>query len=393
MLSIISTVGTTVFGGFGSPLNNAVKQFEQSQPKDTQKIIDGKSFPGQEIYQQALADLKAKSGSFLRKACAEINAIEGFHNKYGVALGNQYHFLASHTATGMLAARVLRDFCLERYQASYADVRLVQGLQVQDAHKFRLEGLPFLIQVIYEVLTNAQEKRLTTVLNPTGGFKAAIPYITLVGMIRRVEVGLIHETSEALITLAGLPIALDLEAIAQISPVLEQCDAEQETGIHRTTLAQGLGLSRNEMVESHPLWSLFGQYGSDHYILSGLGSIALAELRVRAKHQRVWLSKQATERFDELDRNLQDQLSRIFEQMRDSDWIKINLHATGKDHLKILKPSGAERPLFYWADDGSVVIADIGLKNDGSYDRISDELDTLKRVDYPPFSLWEKKQR
>lgn len=164
MLSIISTVGMTVFGGYGTPLNIAVRELEESKPKDIGKIVDGKSFPGEHIYQQALADLKAKTGSFLRKACAEINAIEGFHERHRVASGNSYHFLASQTATGILAARVLRDFCLDRYQASFADVRLVQGLQVKDERKFRLEGLPFLIQVVYEVLEDARKQHLTAVL-------------------------------------------------------------------------------------------------------------------------------------------------------------------------------------------------------------------------------------
>lgn len=388
MLSIISTVGTTVFGGSSTLLSDQLRELEASKPKDIEKIIGGKSFPGKEIYQQALADLKAKTGDYLRDACAEINAIEGFHEKYGVAAGNSYYFLASHTVKGLLAARVLRDFCSEHYQANTSSVRLIQGLQVEDERKFRLEGLPSLIQIIYELLNNAKDKRLKAILNPTGGFKAAIPYITLVGMIQQVEVGLIHETSKSLISLAGLPIALDLSEIRQISSVLEQTDAAQQEGIHRTKLTQELGLSRNELIESHPLWSLFEYYDNDYYILSGLGVIALAELRKNNQKVHIFLSPKAAKRFSELDKGLQVQLSGIFEQMRNRRWVENNLHASGKDKLKILKPSGAERPLFYWDDNGDVVIADIGLKNDGSYDRISSDLDNLKRIDYPPFQAW-----
>lgn len=388
MLSIISTVGTTVFGAYGTPLNTAVKQFEQSQPKDIRRIIDGRSFPGEEIYQQALADLKAKAGSFLRKACAEINAIEGFHTKHGVALGNHYHFLASQTATGILAARVLRDFCLERYQASHADVRLVQGLQVQDERKFRLEGLPFLIQVIYEVINDAQKKRLTVVLNPTGGFKAAIPYITLVGMIRHVEVGLIHETSEELITLAGLPITLDLDEISTISAVLEECEQEQQEGMRQAKLANDLGLAPNELIESHPLWSLFEQLNSERYILSGLGTIALEELRARMKQPRVFLSKQAAERYDQLDKVQQEKFNRYFSRLREPGWIEQKRHDEFKNPggATAIKPGKVDERLFiYELDDGAILVAELAFHlPNNSYDRVPQH-----RKDYDVYRLWE----
>lgn len=393
MLSIISTVGTTVFGKYESPLATKMRELENENLShvDIAKIKTGKFESAEPIFEQALADLKAKSGEFLRRATAEINAIEGVHDLNNVRSGNEYWFIASHTASGVLAARVLAAFCAEHYQATHSEVAIIQGLQVKDARAFRLTGLPMLVKKLYELIDSAKAKHFRVVLNPTGGFKAAIPYITLVGMLRQsqgVQVSLIHETSTELITLADLPISLNINAIAQIRALLEQCDAEQNKGVPQDEVVRGLGLTRREMVENHPLWSLFEQFDSNHYILSGLGEIALKELQTSAR-QTVWLSKQAHERFSASDNNLQAQLTRIFEQMRDTEWVKLNLHATNKDKLKILKPSGAERPLFYYQDDGSLVIADIGLKNDGSYDRISRDFDILKRIDYPLFSAWE----
>lgn len=395
MLSIISTVGMTVFGPSQTPLNNAVREFEKSHPRDIERIPNGKPFPGEAIYQQALDDLKAKKGEFLRKTCAEINAIEAIHDVRNVRFGNEYHFLASQTPTGMLASRVLADFCKERYQASVVSVNVIQGLQVQEARAFRLTGLPFLVQTVYRLLDDAKNKRLIAILNPTGGFKATIPYLTLVGMLRQsdgVEVSCIHETSTELITLAGLPIALDLATIQKISSLLERCDAEQLTGIDRTALAEGLGLSRQELIENHPLWSLFEQFDSEHYILSGLGSIALAELRARAKKQPVWLSKQASERLEhdfkpgsEARRNFETILNRIHDPANRVDPYR---HTYKGCDFPAYKYKGNERLFYYEHPDGYVLILELAQHTSDSnlsYDRIPGDL-----RNYLPTKSWER---
>jgi len=397
VLSIISTVGTTVFGRYDSPLAVAVRDLEASKPSDADivRILNSNTFPGYEIYRQALADLKAKSVEFLRRASAEVNAIEGIQNQHNVPLGNEYYFLASHTASGALAARVLADFCNEHYQASRSEARLIQRLQVTDARGFRLIGLPYLIQTVYGLLEDARQKRLIAVLNPTGGFKAAIPYLTLVGMLRQsqgVEVSCIHETSHELITLAGLPVALDLANIKKIEPLLRACEDAQETGIERDKLANGLGLSRNQLIEEHPLWSLFEQFDSDHYILSGLGSIALAELRARAKDQEVWLSRQAVERLEkdfkpgsEARQNFETILNRIGSPENRVDPYR---HTYKGSNFPAYKYKGNERLFYYEHEDGYILILELAQHIsdlDWRYDRVPTQL-----TDYAPYRRWQR---
>jgi putative CRISPR-associated protein (TIGR02619 family) len=395
MLSIISTVGLTVFGGYQTPLNSAAREFEQSNPRDIRKIVSDKTFPGEEIYRQALADLQAKSGDFLRKACAEVNAIEGIHATNNVRAGNVYHFLASDTPSGLLAARVLADFCKEHYQATEAKVHLIQGLQVKDERGFRLTGLPSLVQKVYECLNEAKSQHLTAFLNPTGGFKAAISYLTLVGMLRQkdgVKVSCIHETSTQLITLGGLPVALDLAAIGKIAALLEECDAEQESGLSRPRLMQGLGLNRNEMVEDHPFWSLFEQFDSEHYILSGLGSIALAELRSQARLSEVWLTHQALERLNKEFKPgsvARQNFETIFDRLRDPlNRVDPYRHTYKGSSFPAFKYKGNERLFYHENADGSVWVLELAQHvsdSDYSYDRIPAAL-----TDYTPAQRWPK---
>jgi putative CRISPR-associated protein (TIGR02619 family) len=331
MLSIISTVGTSVFGKPGTTLNNAVREFtKQNSVGIEAAILTKSSFPGFELYQQALADLKAKTTSeFLRDSCAELNAIEGIHADHHSNNNHEYHFLASQTPSGALAARVLADFCREKYQATKAQAYRVEGLQVEDGRDFRVKGLPSLIQRVYELLNDAKRSQLTVVLNPTGGFKAAIPYLTLVGMLRQAEgvtVSCIHESSKNLITLAGLPISLNLSSIKHFLPLLQECYAAQVTGLDVQILRKELTLNSDKTVEEHPLWSLFEKYDDNHYMLSGLGSIVLKELSERTKKQPVCLSKQAAEAFDRLKQGgARDKYIEIFDHIGDADmnWLKL----------------------------------------------------------------------
>lgn len=393
MLSIISTVGTTVFGKPGTALSDAAIQFENSSPPKIEQIISGKSFPGQEIYQQALNDLNAQSVTFLRRATAEINAIEGIQAAHGVSSGNEFYFLASQTPRGMLAARILADFCVAHYSASKSEARKIDGLQIKDTHAFRLTGLPYLVKTVYDLLEDAKAKRLIAVINPTGGFKAAIPYLTLVGMLRqtqKVEVSCIHETSTELISLAGLPIALDFESIKEFVPVLEACNAEQADGIDRTSLAKGLGLSRHEPVEDHRLWSLFEQYDNDHYILSGLGSIALAELNARGKKQQVWLSKQAIDAFEKTKpgsiarQNYTTILNRIHDPNNRVDPYR---HTYKGSDFPAYKYKGDERLFYYEHPEGYILILELTRHvSDANY---SYETEPKQLENYSPYHPWE----
>lgn len=392
MLSIISTVGTTVFGRPGTPLNDAVRQFESSAPKGIEKIITSQTFPGTDIYIQARKMLEAQTNvSFLRRSTAELNAIEGIHEANGVSAGNEYYFLASDTASGMLAARVLADFCKEKYSATESKPHRINGLQVKDTRAFRLTGLPYLVQNVYELLDNAKQKHLAAVINPTGGFKAAIPYLTLVGMLRGVNVSCIHETSEVLISLAQLPIALDLEQIKGIAPVLMECQAEQTDGITREALAKGLGLTRNDLIGEHPLWSLFEQLDSEHYILSGLGSIALAELNARNKKQKVWLSKQAADAFEKSKpgsgarQNYTTILNRIHDP---NNRVVPYRHSYKGTDFPAFKYKGDERLFYYEHPEGYILILELTRHvsdKDYSYEIVpSDDLSS-----YSPYQLWE----
>jgi|GEM_PF-828116 len=396
-LSIISTVGTSVFGRPQTPLNEAMKALKVTDSSEISNVVSRPNFLGDHIYQQALAQLhvQGKDKGFLRAATAEINAIEGIHEaKQVLPVGHEYHFLATSTIAGALAARTLADFCKEHYQAAKSKVHVITGLQIEDDNIFRRVGLPSFVQTVYSLLKEAKENQSMVVLNPTGGYKAAISYLTLVGMLRQsqdVQVCYIHETSKSLITLAGLPVTLDLNSVQPYKAILEQCDKSQDTGLARSIVFEGLGLTANDRLSEHPCWSLFEQYGENHFMLSGLGSIVLAELNELARCQPVWLSKQAAARYDSEYKSgsiARSNFDTIFNRIGDPDnRVPPYFHPYKGSKYPAFKYRGNER-LFYKEFENGVLILELAQHKSDinySYDRVPDE-----NTDYTPYRAWTR---
>jgi putative CRISPR-associated protein (TIGR02619 family) len=302
MYSIISTVGTSVFGRPGTRLHTSVQEFDGSAYGNLSSIANSQKFEGFELFQQALDSLKALGDNFLRSASAEINGIEGILEGELVRKGHHFYFLASKSPAGVLAARVLAEFCKERYEANKSEVRIIADLQVADAEAFRRSGIPNLIQTVYELIVESKRDGLNSILNITGGFKASIPYLTIVGMLRDTPVSLIHETGNKRINLAGLPFTLDYQRIRQYKKLIFKVQEEQTNGVSLSYLKAELGLTSSDDLSSHPLWSLFESLGDNTYTLSGLGKIAVEELTSEKDDKPVRLSLQACRSLAEKDK-------------------------------------------------------------------------------------------
>jgi mRNA-degrading endonuclease RelE of RelBE toxin-antitoxin system len=108
---------------------------------------------------------------------------------------------------------------------------------------------------------------------------------------------------------------------------------------------------------------------------------------------KIYLSKQASAKYNSMDQSQLVVLNRILDQMQNPDWVRNNLHATGSDKMKILKPSDNLRLMFYHESDDKIVVADILLHSDKSYEKVSEQIDRLTRANYPAFRLWEKRRQ
>ena len=208
---IICTTGTSIANGCAAlkPLLRSPRPWEDEVPELRQEIAS------------KLAGLDLDDSASLRRLAAELNVL----SVLGLEAGNEVVLLASDTAEGRACAEMLRDALLVAFPLNEASVRIcrITGLQVLDARRLREVGLPSLIRtVITEIGSSARIPGQRVILNPTGGFKGVVPFLSLIGMIFGLRTVYIFEFSDALIDLPPLPVTFDLALFLRAKPALQQ---------------------------------------------------------------------------------------------------------------------------------------------------------------------------
>lgn len=178
--------------------------------------------------------------------------------RMNVSRDDKIVLIATDTLDGQLCAEIVRDFLVERdlCPAGLISIENIAGLQATDGQKFRKEGL----RNLFDFLLRFEYK--DAVFNPTGGFKSVVPYVTLAGMLFNKPVCYIHEDSDDLITLAGLPLTLDDDIIFKVEGKLRRI--EQESSISLADWKQGMNFY------DHRIGVLVEEI-DDQITLSGLG--------------------------------------------------------------------------------------------------------------------------
>ncbi|MDW8172382.1 MAG: putative CRISPR-associated protein [Anaerolineae bacterium] len=390
---VISTVGTSIFSQANKDIQERWREFEKLTEVDLDPIcnLKIKDFKGRDLYHMTLEVLRAQSNDIaaVRRASAELNSLSRIIEDEDT--NHRLTFLATDTSDGALAARIVADFSAEFFKIPADQVKLyrIKGLQVRDGRSFRRDGVRNLIAKIFDALDEAKSPTYDRVLNPTGGFKSAVPYLTVIGMTEEnVRVSYIFERSEELISLKKLPIQLDLDQLLPFYQVIQK--AEQEF-VPEAEMLKALRLNSREDLINRPIWPLLDQDTDNDkvvYSINGLGVIALRYLREKEKLKRsnVYLSKAAYDTYSKLDSTQQTHVGKLLKQMGNKNWRdnqKSEVHGA-----IIAKPHDDFRFFFFEKEDGSVLIAEIVRHSDRSYERLR-EGPKLKLEDYPRLMMWE----
>jgi putative CRISPR-associated protein (TIGR02619 family) len=123
--------------------------------------------------------LKEKNPArFLPDASAELNVLAGMR----CGRQDEVCLLVSETDIGRAAGELVGEIIKTEIGCSWT-ARSVAGLQIQDARRFRLEGIPNLLRRIQKLRGEAAQRNLEPVLNINGGFKSVLPFAALYGMM------------------------------------------------------------------------------------------------------------------------------------------------------------------------------------------------------------------
>ncbi len=211
------------------------------------------------------AEVRPEGESLQKTLSAEIHSLA----RIGVSNTDRVILLASETVDGQACAEAVAKYLERYYEGVLATVQSVKGLQVKDGLLFRREGVVNFVRSCLQAIHDYGAENV--ILNPTGGFKALVPYTVLVGMLKQVPCRYIFEQSEQVLELPPLPVAIDRAPFETYRSLLDRID--RETAIPRAEWDQTVQFAHRAMLEP-----MVEQNGHE-VTMSGVGLLFLDEIR------------------------------------------------------------------------------------------------------------------
>lgn len=240
-MKIITTVGTSLFTNFmRQEAKDCMKKLEDNEKASNwdistwyESLLLGNNSNRKKIFlrnainnywlklEQHKKDNKisyTKSDNLNQHCCAEVQTL------IAIAKENsnktlEVHLICTDTQLSKLAAEIIEgiDF------SSFGNITVkpsitIQDLQVNDADKFEKKGFFNLINKIKEIKGDDEN----VVLNISGGYKALIPPLTIVGQLYDIKLMYLYEESEKLIEFGSLPFSFDIEIAETITGCFDQ---------------------------------------------------------------------------------------------------------------------------------------------------------------------------
>jgi putative CRISPR-associated protein (TIGR02619 family) len=153
-------------------------------------------------------------------ASAETNTLRAV----GLDPGDRVRLLHSDTPEGLFCSQRLLKY-LRAGRCREADERKLDALTYHQG-SFAQRGLRSLIDEAISAIQRAREEKLEPAFCATGGFKAEIAFLNLLGALLQVEVYYIHEQFREVVRLPRLPLAWDAGFVLQHRNFFEWIDAE-----------------------------------------------------------------------------------------------------------------------------------------------------------------------
>lgn len=161
----------------------------------------------------------------VRKISAEINSLE----RLGLTKNSKVILLATDNAASKACANELKKFIAQHFSISIQniDIKRIKGLQVHDVKALKEQGFRELVTTVLSYLTDDDlNYQYEVVLNPTGGYKGIIPFLTVLGMLYGKPSVYIFEHAEQLISLPPLPFTFDIDIYNRVVPALQRIDEQ-----------------------------------------------------------------------------------------------------------------------------------------------------------------------
>lgn len=255
MKTVICSVGTSAARNLG------VKPAELTNWVNQQKSIDDAA---NKVF-ETFCNIPPEGENLKNKLSAEI------HSLVRIDITNQDRviLLASSTDDGYCCALAVDKYLKHYWKDIYVKTEKVPGLQVNDAKLFRTKGVVEFVKLILKEVDSYDANNI--ILNPTGGYKALVPYTVLLGMLKSIKCDYIFEQSTTLLELPPLPVEFKRSQFEAYKNLFEKI--ERETAISTAEWEQRVPYAERKMLE--PLV----EFSDAHLTLSAVGFLFLDEMR------------------------------------------------------------------------------------------------------------------
>jgi len=196
---LVCTVGTSLLTNQGTPWGG----WRRSEPLPPSEDVVG-----------------WLAGADPQTASAETNTL----HHVGVDPDDRLFLLHSSTPEGAFCAECLQEHYLRHQHLQHVELRQIQELGYH-ANLFE-RGLHSLVDITIGLIQEANNNHHLVVLCATGGFKAEIAFLNLIGALLGVEVVYIHEQFRELVRLPRLPLQWDTAAVLRHRDFFEWIDSE-----------------------------------------------------------------------------------------------------------------------------------------------------------------------
>jgi len=210
------------------------------------------------------------SGADPMMASAEIHTV----HQMSLSSGDTIALLHSNTEEGRFCAERLQTLWKAKVQRD--SLRRIGNLRYAAAEFGK--GLKTLVDAAVGLVREARKRKATPVFAATGGFKAEIAFINLLGALLKVEVYYIHELHRELVRLPVLPLAWDSEFAARHWKFYEWIEEKERSSAEVEGRLKG-------MPELRPLVE---DAGDGCTYLSAAGNLLFRALRERAPAPVLW---------------------------------------------------------------------------------------------------------
>ena len=344
---LICTVGTSISNGceIQKPMMRKNISWEEAE-KD-----DGAELRRQIIELMKKDDHDPHKKENLMKLGAEINVL----SRLDIEKNDRIVLLASDNAFGKICTDMVKYACVEAFglPEGAVEIRRIEGLQVHNAKKLRETGLKNLVKTILEYVASDEYRwSYDIILNPTGGFKGVVPFITVLGMLYGRRCVYLFEFAEELINLPPLPFSFDMRLYSRVRPALAFLEKE-------VAVSEDAFLSKviNYTPSEHDLFMSFTEPFDEHKVF--ISALAYCLHNIDKLEEMPQIAESALEFLSKVKGNSAKTIDRLIKNSANPFWREQRIHTVYTTDLMIIKQGHTSERIAGFVRNGKFLITTI----------------------------------